>query len=70
MPAGGSVLCSASSPLRADDAFEPWLYMERTSSPSLLISTATIDWNEEAEEEADEDRDPAWGTGTATSAST
>jgi len=50
------------APLRADDAFEPWVYMERDVFPSLLISTATIDWNEDAdEEEADEEETPCLG---------
>lgn len=38
-------------PARAAIEWEPWMELDKDVYPSLLISTATVDWNAEAEED-------------------
>jgi len=45
----------------ADEEFEPWLYFEGDVFPSMLISTATIEWSDGEEEEVGEDEIPILG---------
>lgn len=45
----------------AEDEFEPWLYFEGDIFPSMIISTATIEWSDGEEEEVGEDEIPILG---------